>query len=48
MRRLDVDVLFRRGVYPSSIIFVARERERVDNAIIVHDADFEVGVGWRK
>ena len=48
MRRLDVDALFRRGSYPSSFIFMARERQRVDDIVIVHDAYFEVGVGWRK
>ena len=46
MRRLDVDVLFGRGIDPFSFRFTAREYERVDS-MIVHYADLKVGVRWR-
>jgi hypothetical protein len=47
MRRLDVDALFGSSVDPSSSIFVAWKRQRMDDSIIVDDANFEVCVGRR-
>jgi hypothetical protein len=47
MRRLHVDVLFRRRIDPSSSVLAAREDERVEDPFIVDDADFEISVGWR-
>ena len=47
MRRLNVGVPFTRSIDPFGSIFVTGELERVDNSIIVQDADFEISVRWR-
>jgi hypothetical protein len=44
---LNVDVLLVERVGPFAAIFATGELERVDNSIIVQDADFEISVGWR-
>src|SRR5207344_2917327 len=47
MRRLNEDVLLVQSIDPFGSIFVTGEHERVDNSIIVQDADFEISVRWR-
>lgn len=48
MRRLDIEVLFCRRIDPSSFVFAARERYRMNDPVIVHYANFEIDAGWRK
>jgi hypothetical protein len=47
MRRLNVDVLLILSIDPFGSISVTGEHERVDNSIIVQDANFEISVRWR-
>lgn len=46
MRRLNEDLLLIQSIDPFGPILVTWEHERVDNSIIVQDADFEISVRW--
>ena len=46
MRRLDLDVFFRRGLDPIISVFAAREHQRV-NSLLVNHTDLEVYAGRR-
>ena len=47
MRRLNVDMLVIQGIDPFGAILVTGHHKRMDNSIIVQDADFEIFVRWR-
>lgn len=46
MRRFNVDVLMRYRIDPFGCLFVDGKHKYVD-AEVIHDANFQVAIGWR-
>ncbi len=47
MGRLDIDVPSTPSIDPIGSVLVTRKWKRVDDTIIVQNADFEISVRWR-